>query len=125
MGKAAVAKFRGRNGILADMGTDYVWVCDERKEFIDPYPLDEAHLFAWCDLGDWQGCKVRLLSDFGGGNDEYYLRTCRTGNDAGAGDDPEIWGGGRGDVYTDVTAQARAHVREIYPHWFDGSDQNR
>ncbi len=97
------------------MGTDEVWVCDERKEYIDPYPIDEPILFAWCDMGDWKGCRVRLLSDFGGSGDEYYLRTCRRGGDAGAGDDPSLWGGTADDVYEDVTAKAKAYAHKMFP----------
>lgn len=107
------------------MGVDYVWVCDERREWIDPYPLDAPHLFEWCRSGvtygargevteGWYGLPVRLLSDCGGSNDEYYLRTCR------ADDDPSIWGGGAVDVYREVTADALHAARAVFAdRWWE------
>lgn len=96
------------------MGCSHVWVCDDLKQYIDPYPLDEPHLFAMCEGGPWRGHAVRMLCDYGGTNDEYYLRTCRTGAAAGAGDEPDLWGGGAGDVYQNVTAEAKALARERF-----------
>jgi hypothetical protein len=89
------------------MGRSYVWVCDERREYIDPYPLNEPVLFEWCDLGDWRDCKVRLLSDHGGGNDEYYLLTSK--DELGA----QAFGGTMANVYRDVTAAAKAFVSQM------------
>jgi hypothetical protein len=110
------------------MGVSHVWVCDERKEFIDPYPLDCPHLYCWCDVqltesvaggytDGWYGLLVRLLSDCGGGNDEYYLRTA--GKGSRSADDTariaEAFGGSIGDVYRDVTAEAHALAARWFP----------
>lgn len=75
---------------------------------MDPYPLNGSHLTAYCMYGDWRECKVRLLSDYAGGNDEYYLRTSESQYDA------EAWGGSLRDTYTDVTEKAKRLDAEIF-----------
>lgn len=106
------------------MGTSYIYVCDERKQYIDPYPLDCPHLFVWlqCHLtesiaGDyiygWSGCEIRFIND-SGDQDEYYLRTSRDLSEA------EAFGGTMADVYTDVTKEAIATAKRWYPEaWWE------
>lgn|SRR5215831_32227 len=100
------------------MGTAYVWVCDKRREYIDPYPLDAPHLYTWMRVGvthgvngevteGWYGETIRLLSDCGGSNDEYYLRTGEPAN-------AHVWGGTENDVYRNVTADALNEASEWY-----------
>lgn len=83
------------------MSVYFVWVCDARKEYIDPYPLNEWHLFDWMYLGEWQGCSVRLLTD-SANQDEYYGRT--SDDDECGFKAIDVWGY---EPYTNVTAKAK------------------
>jgi hypothetical protein len=91
------------------MGCDFVWVCDRRKEYMDPYPLSEWHLFTYCNWGPWRDEQVRLINDCGGSNWEYYERTHRDAEEAIAcGDSPNR-------IYRDVTDEAKKLHAEMYP----------
>jgi hypothetical protein len=88
------------------MGSSYVWVCDDLKEFMRPHPLDEWHLFTYLSLGRWCGHAVRLLDDQNDEQqDEFYTVTSRDREDAeSCGYDPE-------HIYRDVTEHARHYWR--------------
>jgi len=100
----------------------YIWVCDETKQFLDPYPLDAPHLYTICQVflfddgtRGWSGCSIRLISD-GGDQEEYYLRTIdRRGRPADREKQAEVWGGTVNDIYEDVTAQALAEAAQWFP----------
>lgn len=99
------------------MGVDYIWVCDERKEYIDTnrYPgTADLYVRVYCDLGEWRDCQIRLLSDCGGTNWEYYERTHDSAQSAiDCGDSPDR-------IYKEVTEEASKLFTEMYPDYEPG-----
>jgi hypothetical protein len=94
------------------VSTYYVWVCDERKEYIDPYPKDKWHLFEYMYLGPWSGCSVRLITD-AANHDEYYGRTSDPLQvTLGGFTVEEVWGYA---PYKDVTADAMKLWEKMNP----------
>ena len=58
------------------MGQYWMWVCDELREKFEPNNLKrpewDPRIFELVQYGAWVGKPVRLVTDVGGGQDEYY-----------------------------------------------------